>query len=188
LPLGFYKNAGDKQMKKMLSFFTFFNFFLISISIAFASGGAEEKSLVKVIPDITLLVQMVLFLILMFVLNILLYKPILSIIERRKKQLEESENEIKLFNESVEKRVAEYEEKLKQAKIKGSELKKEIIQEGVNQAKNIVDVVRNEIPVIAREFQQQMDKEVEKAKLILDSHSKKLSLEIAQKVLGRPVQ
>ena len=144
--------------------------------------------MVTVIPDYTLLIQMVLFLILIFVLNILLYKPILSIIERRKKQLEESENEIKLFNESVEKRVAEYEEKLKQAKIKGSELKKEIIQEGVNQAKNIVDVVRNEIPVITREFQQKMDKEVEKAKLILDSHSKELSLEIARKVLGRPVQ
>ena len=144
--------------------------------------------MVTVIPDYTLLIQMVLFLILIFVLNILLYKPILAIIERRKKQLEESENEIKLFNESVEKRVAEYEEKLKQAKIKGSELKKEIIQEGENQAKNIVDVVRNEIPVIAREFQQKMDEEVEKAKLILDSHSKELSLEIAQKVLGRPVQ
>jgi len=172
-------------MKKLLSFFTFFSFFLISISVAF---GAEQKSLVAVIPDYTLLIQMGLFLSLMFVLNILLYKPILSIIERRKKQLEESENEIKLFNESVEKRVAEYEEKLKQAKIKGSELKKEIIQEGVNQAKNIVDVVRNEIPVIAREFQQKMDKEVEKAKLILDSHSKELSLEIARKVLGRPVQ
>ena len=132
--------------------------------------------MVTVIPDYTLLIQMVIFLSLIFVLNILLYKPILAIIERRKKQLEESENEIKLFNESVEKRVAEYEEKLKQAKIKGSELKKEIIQEGVNQAKNIVDVVRNEIPVITREFQQRMDKEVEKARLILDSHSKELSL------------
>ena len=144
--------------------------------------------MVTVIPDYTLLIQMVIFLSLIFVLNILLYKPILAIIERRKKQLEESENEIKLFNESVEKRVAEYEEKLRQAKIKGSELKKEIIQEGVNQAKNIVDVVRNEIPVIAQKFQQDMDKEVEKAKLILDSHSKELSLEIARKVLGRPVQ
>jgi F-type H+-transporting ATPase subunit b len=144
--------------------------------------------MVTVIPDYTLLIQMVIFLSLIFVLNILLYKPILAIIERRKKQLEESENEIKLFNESVEKRVAEYEEKLKQAKIKGSELKKEIIQEGVNQAKNIVDVVRNEIPVIAREFQQKMDNEVQKAKLILDGHSKELSLEIAQKVLGRPLQ
>jgi len=144
--------------------------------------------MVTVIPDYTLLIQMGLFLSLIFVLNILLYKPILSIIERRKKQLEESENEIKLFNESVEKRVSEYEEKLRQAKIKGSELKKEIIQEGVNQAKNIVDVVRNEIPVLTRDFQQKMDKEVEKAKLILDSHSKELSLEIARKVLGRPVQ
>jgi F-type H+-transporting ATPase subunit b len=144
--------------------------------------------MVTVIPDYTLLIQMVIFLSLIFMLNILLYKPILAIIERRKKQLEESENEIKLFNESVEKRVAEYEEKLKQAKIKGSELKKEIIQEGVNQAKNIVDVVRNEIPVIAREFQQKMDNEVQKAKLILDGHSKELSLEIAQKVLGRPLQ
>jgi F-type H+-transporting ATPase subunit b len=144
--------------------------------------------MVTVIPDYTLLIQMVIFLALIFVLNVLLYKPILSIIDRRKKQLEESENEIKLFNESVERRVSEYEEKLKQAKIKASELKKEIIQEGANQAKNIVDVVRNEIPAIAREFQQKMDKEVEKAKLILDSHSKALSLEIAQKILGRPVQ
>jgi len=144
--------------------------------------------MVKVIPDYTLLIQMIIFLALVFVLNILLYKPILSIIDRRKKQLEESENEIKLFNESVEKRVAEYEEKLKQAKIKATELKKEIIQEGANQAKNIVDVVRNEIPAMAREFQQKMDKEVEKAKVILDSHSKELSVQIAQKVLGRSVQ
>ncbi|HAR48528.1 hypothetical protein ER57_17650 [Smithella sp. SCADC] len=144
--------------------------------------------MVTVIPDYTMLIQMVIFLALVFVLNILLYKPILSIIDRRKKQLEESENEIKLFNESVEKRVAEYEEKLKQAKVKATEAKKEIIQEGANQAKNIVDVVRNEIPVMVREFQQKMDKEVEKAKLILDSHSQELSVQIAQKVLGRSVQ
>ncbi len=144
--------------------------------------------MVTVIPDLTLVVQMVLFLALIVVLNVLLYKPILSIIDRRKKQLEESENEIKLFNESVEKRVAEYEEKLKQAKLKASEQKKEIIQEGVNQAKNIVDVVRNEIPAIAREFQQKMNKEIEKAKAILDGRSKDLSLEIAQKILGRPVK
>jgi F-type H+-transporting ATPase subunit b len=172
-------------MRKQLSFFSFLLFILISTNVAFA---AEEKSLVAVIPDITLLYQMAIFVILIFVLNVLLYKPILSIIDRRKKQLDESENEIKLFNESVEKRVAEYEDKLKQAKAKATEQKKEIIQEGANQAKNIIDVVRNEIPAIAREFQQKMDKEVEKAKLILDGHSKELSSQIAQKILGRPVQ
>jgi len=144
--------------------------------------------MVTVIPDFTLVVQMVLFGTLVFALNSLLFKPILSIIDRRKKQLEELENEINLFSESVEKKASEYEDKLKQAKIKASEMKKEIIQEGVDQAKNIVDAVRNEIPVIAREFQQKMDKEVEKAKTILDGHSQRLSMEIAQKILGRPVQ
>ncbi|MCE5211067.1 MAG: ATP synthase F0 subunit B [Deltaproteobacteria bacterium] len=144
--------------------------------------------MVTVIPDYTLLVQGVLFLALVFLLNILLYKPILSIIDRRKKQLEESENEIKLFDESAEKKVAEYEEKLKLAKLKASEAKKEVIQEGANQAKNIIDAVRNEIPVIAREFQQKMDKEVEKAKAVLDGSSRQLSVDIAQKILGRSVQ
>ena len=45
--------------------------------------------MVTVIPDLTLVVQMVNFLALVFILNYLLYKPILSIINRRKKQLEE---------------------------------------------------------------------------------------------------
>lgn len=144
--------------------------------------------MVTVIPDYTLLIQMVTFLVLVYILNLLLYKPILNIIDRRKKQFEELENEIKLFNESVDKKAFEYEEKLKQAKSSASELKKEIIQEGNTQAKSIVDVVRTEIPLLTQEFQQKMNKEMQAARLILDNQSQKLSLEIAEKVLGRSVQ
>jgi len=143
---------------------------------------------VSVIPDYTIFIQIIAFLVLIYILNVLLYKPILSIINRRKKQLEELENEIKLFNESVDKRAAEYEEKLKSAKTNASELKKEIIKEGAEQAKKMVDAVRNEIPLMTQEFQQKMEKEIQKARQVLDSQSRKLSLEIAQKVLGRPVQ
>ncbi|MBE3085005.1 MAG: ATP synthase F0 subunit B [Bacteroidetes bacterium] len=144
--------------------------------------------MVSVIPDYTFFIQIVTFLILIYILNLLLYKPILAIIDRRKKQLEELENEIKLFKESVDKRAAEYDEKLKQAKTKASELKKEIIKEGDNQAKSIIDAVRNEIPLMMQEFQQKMDKEIQAARQILSSQSRKLSLEIAEKVLGRSVQ
>ena len=144
--------------------------------------------MVTVIPDLTLFVQMVTFIALIFILNYLLYKPILSIIDRRKKQLEELENEIKLFKESVDKKAAEYEEKLKQAKTSASDLKKEIISEGAQQAKSIVDAVRNEIPLMAQESQKKMDQEMQAARQILDNQSRKLSLEIAEKVLGRRVQ
>jgi F-type H+-transporting ATPase subunit b len=144
--------------------------------------------MVNVIPDITLLYQMAIFLALVFVLNILLYKPILKIIDRRKKQLDELENEIKLFNDSVDKKVSEYEEKLKQAKASASELKKEIILEGNEQAKKIVDAVRGEIPALTQQFQQKIEKEITAARKILDEQSKKLSVDIAQKVLGRSVR
>jgi F-type H+-transporting ATPase subunit b len=143
---------------------------------------------VSVIPDYTLVIQIVTFLILIYLLNILLYKPILSIIDRRKKQLAELESEIKLFNESVDKRASEYDEKLRLAKANASELKKEIIKEGADQAKKIIDAVRNEIPLMTQEFQQKLDREIQAARQILDSQSRKLSLEIARKVLGRQVQ
>ena len=144
--------------------------------------------MVTVIPDYTLLIQIVTFLLLIYILNHLLFKPILNIIDRRKKQLEELENEIKLFNDSVNKRVSEYDEKLKQAKTNASELKKEIIKEGDDQAKSIVDIVRGEIPLMTQEFQKKMEKEMQAARKILDNQSRKLSLEIAEKVLGRSVQ
>ena len=144
--------------------------------------------MVTVIPDYTIFVQIVTFLALIFILNILLYKPILTIIDRRKKQFEELQNEIKLFNDSVDKRAAEYDEKLKLAKTKASEIKKEIIKEGADKAKSIVDAVRNEIPLMAQEFQKKMDKEIMAARQILEGQSKRLSMEIATKVLGRSVQ
>jgi F-type H+-transporting ATPase subunit b len=143
---------------------------------------------VTVIPDLTLFVQMATFIALVFILNYLLYKPILSIIDRRKKQLDELENEIKLFKDSVTKKAAEYEEKLSKAKAGASELKKEIIAEGSKQAKSIVDAVRNEIPLMAQESQKKMDQEMQAARQILNTQSRKLSLEIAEKVLGRRVQ
>ncbi len=144
--------------------------------------------MVTVIPDYTLLVQMATFIALIFILNYLLYKPILAIIDRRKKQLEELENEIKLFKDSVDKKAAEYSEKLNKAKASASDLKKEIIGEGAQQAKSIVDAVRSEIPLIAQEAQKKMDTEMQAARQILETQSRRLSLEIAEKVLGRRVQ
>ncbi len=143
--------------------------------------------MVTVIPDYTLLIQMATFVALIFILNFLLYRPILSILERRKKQLDELENEIKLFKESVDKKAAEYDEKLTKAKTSASDLKKEIISEGSQQAKNIIDAVRNEIPAMTQEFQKKMDKEMQAARQILEGRSRQLSMEIAEKVLGRRI-
>jgi F-type H+-transporting ATPase subunit b len=135
-----------------------------------------------------MLIQMVNFLLLIFILNLLLYKPILGIIDRRKKQAQDTEEEIKRLNQSVEERMAAYEEKLRQAKTDALEKKTEIIKEGAEQAKGLIDAARSEIPGMMEQFHGEMNKEVSEARSILTGQSRKISVEIAEKLLGRSPQ
>lgn len=138
--------------------------------------------------DYTILVQMVNFIILIFILNALLYKPILGIIGKRKQKMDESDSEIKRMNQTVEQKMAEYEEKVRLAKVDAMEQKNAIVKQGSDVAKGIIDAVRGEIPAMMEQFHAKMGKEVEEARAILHSQSQKISLDIAEKVLGRSIQ
>jgi F-type H+-transporting ATPase subunit b len=131
---------------------------------------------------------MVNFIILIFILNALLYKPILGIIDKRKQKMDESDSEIKRMNQTVEQKMAEYEEKVRLAKVDAMEQKNAIVKEGSDVAKGIIDAVRGEIPAMMEQFHAKMGKEVEEARAILHSQSQKISLDIAEKVLGRSIQ
>ncbi len=136
----------------------------------------------------TMWIQMVNFIALMFILNLLLYKPILAIIEKRQKNFEDSENEIKGLNGTIERKMAEYEDKMRLAKLKAVEEKGEILKEGADKAKEIIDAVRSEIPGMMDGFRGKLDAEVGSARGFLNGKAKELSVEIAEKVLGRNVQ
>ena len=138
--------------------------------------------------DYTLFIQMVNFLALIFVLNLLLYKPILRIIDKRKKQLQDTEDEIKRLQQTVEERIAAYEEELRLAKLEALEKKNEIMKEGADDAKGILDAARSEIPAIMEQFHGELNREISEAKNILTSQSRKISVDIAEKLLGRSIQ
>lgn len=138
--------------------------------------------------DYTVFIQIVNFLILILILNSLLYKPILQIIDRRKQQLDESAEEIKHLQLTVEQKMSAYEDALREAKLKALDEKNEIMKEGSEQAKIIIETARAGIPQILEEFNEKLVREVSEARNILNSQSQKISLEIAEKVLGRSLQ
>ena len=86
------------------------------------------------------------FIVLIFILNALLYKPIMGIIERRKNQLQASNDEIKSLRETVDQKMAAYEEKLRLAKSQAMEQKNEILKAGAETAKGFIEAAREEIP------------------------------------------
>jgi F-type H+-transporting ATPase subunit b len=118
----------------------------------------------------------------------MLYKPILAIIEKRQKNFDDSENEIKRLNETIENKMAAYEDKVRQAKLNAVEEKGEIVKEGADKGKEIIEAVRSEVPGMMDSFRTKLDAEVSAARAFLNGKSKALSLEIAEKVLGRSVQ
>ena len=138
--------------------------------------------------DYSLGIQIINFLLLILILNVLLYKPILGMIDRRKKQFEDSEAEIRRLQETVEQKMAAYEEKLRQAKTAAVEQKNEIIRQGVDEAKTVIDAVRVEIPGMMEQFHARMDGEIGAARNILTDHSQQLSVKIAENVLGRSLR
>ena len=138
--------------------------------------------------DYSLIIQIVNFLLLIFILNRILYRPLLGMLDRRKRQFADSEAEIKRLQEMVDQKMGAYEEKLRQAKAAAVEEKNEIIRRGAEEVKALNDAARSEIPALMEEFQTRLAGEVDTAKRILAGQSRKLSVEIAEKVLGRSLQ
>jgi F-type H+-transporting ATPase subunit b len=138
--------------------------------------------------DYTLGFQIVNFLLLIFILNILLYKPILGIIDKREKRLAEADAEVKRLNGEIEKKLAEYEEHARLARKEAAEQAKGQIREGSEEAKKIVDGVRQEITGLMDDFHSRMEGEIGEARKILSSQSRKISHDIAERVLGRAIQ
>jgi len=64
----------------------------------------------------TVWIQMANFLVLILVLNFLLFRPVLKIIAERNKKIEESQEEVSSLDETIERKMTQYEEKIRQAR------------------------------------------------------------------------
>ena len=112
----------------------------------------------------------------------------LAVIDRRKKLLTESEEEIIRLNGAAEEKMSAYEEKLRSTKIESLAKNKEIIKNGSNEAKIILDDVNKELSLIADDFHGKLQMYIEEARAFLSNQSQSLSQELAEKMLGRKIQ
>jgi F-type H+-transporting ATPase subunit b len=138
--------------------------------------------------DYSLFLQIINFVVLIFLLNAILYKPMMAIIDKRKKRLEESEEEISRLKRTVEEKAAAYEEKVRSTRSEHLGRNKELIKEGADKAKEIIDETSREISPMVEEFSGRLQKEVKAAREFLNAQSRALSMEIAEKAMGRKIQ
>ncbi|MCK4534156.1 MAG: ATP synthase F0 subunit B [Syntrophobacterales bacterium] len=135
----------------------------------------------------TVWIQMANFLLLILLLNVLLYKPVLKIIEKRNKKIEESNEEVRSLDETIERKMARYEEKIRQARTEAAAQRDEIEKEGTEQGEVITGKVRNEISKKMEDFKADLQKEAGEARGVLRDQTRAIAGEISEKVLGRGI-
>ena len=135
----------------------------------------------------TLLIQIINFLVLMYILNKILFKPILKGLQQRDDAIEGSKARAKVLKVKGEDKLQEYNKVLAETRKKALETQAEIRKEGNLMAIEITQVARSEEMNIVNAIRKDIAAEVENAKKELQSQAEAVSSSVTKLILGREV-
>ncbi|NDV20109.1 hypothetical protein GO013_11860 [Pseudodesulfovibrio sp. JC047] len=126
-----------------------------------------------VLPDKTIFIQGLNFLAMIFLLNIVLIKPIREIIKKRKGLMDDQLEKIEGFNKKAETKVLDYEEQLAAARKEAGEIRTAAKDAGVveeqallsaagTKASGTIHAARTEIQSQVQDAMKQLTKDVDK--------------------------
>lgn len=141
--------------------------------------------MITVIPDLSLIIQMINFLVLLWVLNLVFFKPIRNIIIQRKEKVDGLENGISNLSNEVTEKDNAYKNGLKEARAQGLKKKEAYIEEASQEEKEIIDQINKKAQARLAEIKQQVADETEKARSELEKEVDAYAKLIGEKILGR---
>lgn len=148
---------------------------------SFAAGG------ITVIPDWTVFIQIANFLFLIFMMNILLFKPIRKMLLERKAKVSGLEESIDTTEQEAANQDQAFAKGLKEARGNGLKQKEALLQEASDEEKAIIGKINDKAQADLAEVREKIaaDTEAVKAKLIAEVDG--FADIISEKILGRAV-
>ena len=135
--------------------------------------------------DLAFVFQLVNFLVLLAVLNVLLYKPIRKVIAERQGKIADAKSRAEAVDQDVQAKMAEYEARLKEMKSGAADERSALIKEAQAEEATILEAARKEAAEALSTIRSRVEKEAADARTILQAQAKILSVDICEKVLGR---
>ncbi len=147
-------------------------------------GFAENPVLV---PDGTIILHIIIILVMVYVLNATLFKPINRVLEERERRTRGRSGEAKDIIEQVEQKLAAYERSLREARSEGYRLMEHERAEAIRERQIKVDAVREEVMRLAEEEKGVINAQAEAARASLIQDAGAIATEISAHILHRPV-
>ncbi|MBU1168371.1 MAG: ATP synthase F0 subunit B [Proteobacteria bacterium] len=157
--------------------------------LAFFSGvtAAFAESAITVIPDVSFIIQIGNFILLVVLLNVVLYKPIRGILAQRKEKIEGLGQSIQSSQSLVSEKEDEFNSGIREARSKGVALKDALVEQASQEEKKILGEINEKAQADLAEVREKIAKDVESVRKKLQKEIDAFSGAIFEKILGRAV-
>jgi len=137
--------------------------------------------------NITLFIQMANVLVLVFLMNLVLYRPIRKLVAQRNQFMADKQNVIDRADKESAEALREFEGTIQTARTKGRQKVQEMKELAYQQEKDLLQKSAEESAKQLAGIRQTIKAEIGKARKQLRAHIQAFSLDLAQKILGRSI-
>ena len=135
--------------------------------------------------NLTIVIQVVQFLLLLFILNRFLFRPTVNLIREREKRISDWEEETKNFRESMQMRLQSYEEQILEAKAQAQEQQERMTEALKKEEEKKMGAVSEEAFIIVASTREKLQEETEMLRGQLREQAEEMSQLVAEKILGK---
>ncbi len=162
---------------------------IVLLAASLALGASEESGGggITVIPDGSVIIQIANFLLIIWILNLILYRPIRNILRQRKEKIEGLELSIETYNENAKEKDDAFASGIKEARAKGLKEKETLLQAAVEKEKQIIENVNAKAQAELAKIRKKIAEDTEAVRASLQEKVDEFADDICQKILGRSV-
>jgi F-type H+-transporting ATPase subunit b len=142
---------------------------------------------IQLVPDGTVFLHIALILIMIFVLNRTLFKPINRILEERDKRTRGGSSEAQDTLTRVEEKLSLYERSLRQAREEGYRLLENVRTKALQDRQAQVVKMREDLTQVVAAEKQSVAAQTEASRIELAQDARRIASEIGLHILGRPI-
>ena len=151
----------------------------------FPLGFAENS--IQLVPDGTLILHVLIILVMVFLLNATLYKPINAILEARDKRTRGRLSEAQEILKNVSDKVTEYERALRDARREAYAFTESERSGAMLQRQQQLNEMRQQLGESVAKEKSAIQQQADEVRGTLDQDSRRIAHEIGARVLGRTI-
>lgn len=151
------------------------------ILLALAEGG------IQLVPDGTLVIHVIAIVVMVFILNATLFKPINKVLAAREKQGKGKSGEAGEILRRVESKLGAYEERLRAARTEAYQLLETEHAAAREAREATLAGIRRELLESTTQEKRELARQAEEARGTLEGNARQLAGEVSRRILGRAI-